>query len=85
VLGKTAEEGYNWIMNSDNLKATEKVTKVLVQAKSQIPDNPQVKMMIVQMLKDGLTKKMEVLKANPNSPTIHQQVDAINKALEAYK
>ena len=85
VLGKTAEEGYNWIMSSDNLKATEKVTKVLVQAKSQMPDNPQVKMMIVQMLKDGLAKKMEVLKNNPNSPTIHQQVDAINKTIEAFK
>lgn len=84
-LGKSAEEGFNWIMSSDNLKATEKVTKVLTQAKSQIPDNPQVKMMIVQMLKDGLAKKMEVLKANPNSPTIHQQVDAINKTLEVYK
>ncbi|MCG2793691.1 MAG: M1 family peptidase [Weeksellaceae bacterium] len=84
-LGKSAEEGFNWIMSSDNLKATEKVTKVLTQAKSQMPDNPQVKMMIVQMLKDGLAKKMEVLKANPNSPTIHQQVDAINKTLEAFK
>ncbi|WP_379964707.1 M1 family metallopeptidase [Epilithonimonas sp. UC225_85] len=85
VLGKFAEDGYNWIMSSDNLKATEKVTKVLVQAKSQIPDNPQVKMMIVQMLKDGLSKKMEVLKNNPNSPTIHQQIEAINKTIEAYK
>ncbi len=84
-LGKSAEEGYNWIMSSDNLKATEKVTKVLLQAKSQMPDNPQVKMMIVQMLKDGLAKKMEVLKSNPNSPTIHQQIDAITKTLEAYK
>ncbi len=85
TLGKSAEEGYNWIMSSDNLKATEKITKVLVQAKSQIPDNPQVKMMLVQMLKDGLTKKMEVLKKNPVSATINQQIDAINKAIEAYK
>jgi aminopeptidase N len=85
TLGKSAEEGYNWIMSSDNLKATEKVTKVLVQAKSQMPDNPQVKMMIVQMLKDGLNKKMEVLKNNPNSPTINQQIDAINKTIDAFK
>lgn len=85
TLGKSAEEGYNWIMSSDNLKATEKVTKVLQQAKSQMPDNPQVKMIIVQMLKDGLAKKMEVLKANPNSATINQQIDAINKAIEAFK
>lgn len=84
-LGASAEEGYNWIMSSDNLKATEKLTKVLTQAKSQIPDNPQVKMILVQMLKDGLSKKMEVLKTNPNSPTIHQQIDAINKVMEDYK
>lgn len=85
TLGKSAEDGYNWIMSSDNLKATEKITKVLVQAKSQMPDNPQIKMMISQMLKDGLNKKMEVLKNNPNSPTIHQQIDAINKTIEVYK
>ena len=85
ALGKTAEEGFNWIMSSDNLKATESVTKILMMAKSQIPDNPQVKMMLVQMLKDGLAKKMEVLKNNPSSPTINQQVDAINKVIEAYK
>lgn len=85
TLGKSAEEGYNWIMSSDNLKATEKVTKILVQAKSQMPDNPQVKMMISQMLKDGLAKKMEVLKNKPNSPTVNQQIDAINKAIEAFK
>ncbi len=84
-LGKSAEDGYNWIMSSDNLAATEKVTKVLVQAKSQMPDNPQIKMMISQMLKDGLAKKMEVLKNNPNSPTINQQIDAINKTIEAFK
>jgi aminopeptidase N len=85
TLGKSAEEGYNWIMSTDNLKATEKVTKILVQAKSQMPDNPQVKMMISQMLKNGLAKKMEVLKNKPNSPTVNQQIDAINKAIEAFK
>ncbi|TXF74870.1 M1 family metallopeptidase [Chryseobacterium sp.] len=84
-LGSAAEEGFNWIMNSDNLKATENVTKVLTQVKSQIGENPQAKMMIVQILKDGLAKKMAVLKANPSSPTINQQVDLINKAIEAYK
>jgi len=84
-LGASAEEGYNWIMSSDNLKATEKITKILTQVKSQIGDNPQAKMMILQILKDGLSKKMEVLKANPKSPTINQQVDALNTAIEAYK
>ena len=84
-LGVSAEEGYNWIMSSDNLKATENVTKVLTQVKSQIGENPQAKMMIVQILKDGLAKKMQVLKDNPSSPTIHQQIDAINNAIDAYK
>ena len=84
-LGAAAEDGYNWIMSSDNLKATENVTKILTQVKGQIGNNPQAKMMIVQILKDGLAKKMAVLKANPSSPTINQQIDLINKTIEAYK
>ena len=84
-LGAVAEEGFNWIMSSDNLKATENMTKVLTQVKGQIGQNPQAKMMIVQILKDGLEKKMVVLKANPSSSTIHQQIDLINKTIEVYK
>lgn len=84
-LGDAAEAGFNWIMSSDHLKATENVTKVLTQVKGQIGQNPQAKMMIVQILKDGLEKKMVVLKANPSSSTIHQQIDLINKTIEAYK
>jgi aminopeptidase N len=64
-LGKSAEEGYNWIMSSDNLKATESITK---------------------MLKDGLNKKMELLKQNPqNAASINKQIDALNKAIEDFK
>lgn len=85
-LGKSAEEGYNWIMSSDNLKATESVTKILGYAKNQIGDNPQAKMMVVQMLKDGLSKKMELLKQNPqNAASINKQIDVINKTIENYK
>ena len=84
-LGAAAEDGFNWIMSSDNLKATENLTKVLTQVKRQIGDNPQAKMMILQILKDGLTKKMVVLKANPSSPTLNQQIDLLNKTIEAYK
>lgn len=85
-LGKSAEEGYNWIMSSDNLKATESITKILGQAKGQMGGNPQVKMMISQMLKDGLNKKMEVLRQNPqNAASINKQIDAINKSIEDFK
>lgn len=85
TLGASAEEGFNWIMSSDNLKATENVTKVLTQVKGQIGQNPQAKMMIVQILKDGLAKKMLVLKANPASQTINKQIDLINQTIEVYK
>ena len=85
-LGKVAEEGYNWIMSSDNLKATESVTKILGQAKGQMGDNPQVKMMISQMLKSGLTQKMDLLKQNPGkASSINPQIDAINKAIDNFK
>lgn len=85
-LGKSAEEGFNWIMTSDNLKATESITKMLSRAKGQIGDNPQAKMMISQMLKDGLNKKMDLLKQNPQkASSINPQIDAINKAIEDFK
>jgi len=84
-LGAAAEDGFNWIMSSDNLKATENLTKVLTQVKGQIGNNPQAKMMIVKILQDGLLKKMQVLKANPSSKTINAQIDLINKTIEAYK
>ena len=84
-LGAAAEDGYNWIMSSDNLKATENLTKVLGQVKGQIVSNPQAKMMIIQILQDGLSKKMQVLKANPSSKTINAQIDLINKTIENYK
>ncbi|MDR6546612.1 aminopeptidase N [Chryseobacterium rhizosphaerae] len=85
-LGKTAEEGYNWIMSSDNLKAVENITKMLDYAKSDMGNNPQAKMMIVQMLKDGLSKKMELLKQNPQkSASINKQIDALNKAIENFR
>lgn len=85
-LGKSAEEGYNWIMESDNIEATENIMKVVGQAKSQMGANPQVKMMMVQMLKSGLAKKMEALKQNPSRATsLNKQIDLINKAIESYK
>ena len=85
-LGKAAEDGFNWIMTSDNLKATESITKIAGYAKNQMGDNPQAKMMMVQILKDGLSKKMELLKQNPqNAASINKQIDVINKAIENYK
>ncbi|WP_172279747.1 M1 family metallopeptidase [Chryseobacterium sp. LAM-KRS1] len=85
-LGKFAEEGFNWIMTSDNIAATQSITKLLAQAKGQVAQNPQAKMMISQMLKDGLSKKMELLKQNPqNAASINKQIDALNKSIEDYK
>lgn len=85
-LGKAAEEGYNWIMTSDNLKATQRITKVLGYAKDEIGQNPQVKMMVVQMLKEGVNKKMELLKQNPqNVSNINKQIDVLNKTIESFK
>lgn len=85
-LGKAAEDGFNWIMTSDNLKATESITKIAGYAKNQMADNPQAKMMMFQMLKDGLSKKMELLKQNPqNAASINKQIDVLNKAIENYK
>lgn len=84
-LGAAAEDAYQWIMSSDNLKATENITKVLTQVKGQLGENAQAKMMIVQILNDGLMKKMAALKANPSSATLNRQIDLLNAAIAAYR
>lgn len=84
-LGASAEAAFNMIMTTDNLKATQNLTKVLKMTSGQLSDNPQAKMMISQMLKDGLAKKMETLRKNPKSESLQRQVELMNAAIEAYK
>ncbi|KQR92587.1 peptidase M1 [Chryseobacterium sp. Leaf180] len=85
-LGKTAEEGFNWIMTTDSPAATQAITKLLGQAKSEIAQNPQAKMMIGTMLKDGVAKKMELLKQNPQkAASINVQIETLNKAIQDFK
>ncbi|MEC5395039.1 M1 family metallopeptidase [Bergeyella sp. RCAD1439] len=83
-MGDVGEKGFRWIMGTDSPKATQKVAKVLTMVKSQLAENPQAKMILLQVLKDGLAQKMQVLRENPKSPTINQQIEALNKAIEAY-
>lgn len=83
-LGAAAEEGFNWIMQSDDLPAIEKMVKVLNAAKSQVSQNPQAMMAIASILKEGLAKKVSVLRANPKSESLQQQAKLLSQAIEAY-
>ncbi len=85
ALAQPAEEGFNWIMDSDNTKAVEKLTGILKQVKSQIGDNPQAKMMITDILKKGLERKMKLFRENPNNQSLNRQVELLNKTIETYK
>ena len=42
-------------------------------------------MMIVQMLENGLAKKTELLRTNPKSESINQQIKLLTETLELYK
>ena len=54
------------------------------QVKGELESNPQAKMMMLQVLKDGLNRKMQVLKANPTNPLVKKQIDSLNKTIESY-
>ncbi|GEN67549.1 M1 family metallopeptidase [Chryseobacterium rhizosphaerae] len=85
-LGKFSEEGFNWIMTSDNAAATEGIVRILSQAKTEMLKNAQAKAMVSQMLKEGLSKKMEFLKLNPQkAESVNKQITALNKIIEEYK
>ena len=85
ALAQPAEEGFNWIMDTDNTKAVEKLTNILKQVKSQIGDNAQAKMMISDILKKGIERKMKLFRENPNNQSVNKQVELLNQTIEAYK
>lgn len=84
-LGAIAEDAFHWIMSIDNMKAVENIAKALEQAKAQMPNTPQVRMMVVEMLKSGVDKKMQLLKKNANSPQLHLQIERLNKLIDLYQ
>lgn len=84
-LGDVAEKGYQWIMETDQLKATQNVTKIFSAVKGQLSENPQAKMMLLQVIKDGLEKKMQLFRANPSNDAVKRQVELLNKVVEEYK
>ncbi|MDL1913101.1 MAG: M1 family metallopeptidase [Bergeyella sp.] len=83
--GELAEEGYNWIMSSDSMEATEKAMSFLKTIKKEIGNNPQAKMAIVYVLRNGLAQKTKLLDENPSNASVKGQVDLINKTIELYK
>lgn len=83
-FGKTAERGYDWMMNTDNLSSTSKMVSVLRQLKSQLGGNPQAKMMMREVIQKGVDAKMKLLKANPQSKTLNKQVELLNGILNEY-
>lgn len=84
-LGKVSEDGFNWIMDSDNTQAVAKLTKILRQVKSHINDNIQAKSVIYNMLKSGLERKISALKNNPKSESLNKQIELLHQVIEIYK
>lgn len=84
-LGKVSEDGFNWIMDSDNIQAVAKLTKILRQVKSHINDNIQAKSIIYNMLKSGVERKISALKDNPKSENLNKQIELLHQVIEIYK
>lgn len=83
--GSIAEKGFQWIMDSDNTAAVESVTKILFLAKQEMDNSPQAKMVIIQMLEDGVKRKMQLLKTTSNKDSVNKQINLLNIVIESYK
>jgi len=81
---ENAQEAYELIMKSDDLKATENITKTLDRFKSRLDGNIQAKILITKTLKYGIEMKMELLKKDPKNSGLRKQVELINKSINAY-
>lgn len=85
-LEKSAAEGFSWMMSSDNKAATEGMAKILRQVKDFVLQDPKTKAKFSQMLQEGIARKMEFLKQNPQkAESVNEQIAVLNKLLEDYK
>ena len=83
-LGAIAEKGFNLIMESDDVKAMEAITKIFRNYTSVFKE-PQVRGIIVEILKNGLAKKVKLLRENPQSNSLNVQVESIQKVIDEYQ
>ncbi|OCA78631.1 peptidase M1 [Chryseobacterium contaminans] len=86
VLGKFAEEGFNRIMESDDLAATKGIVNVLNQEKNELTKDAEIKKEIYTALEAGLNKKNELLKNKPqNQENISKQIAVLKQIITKYK
>lgn len=83
-LGAIAEKGFNLIMESNDVKATEAITKIFRNYTSVFKE-PQVRGIIVEILKNGLAKKVKLLRENSQSNSLNMQVESIQKVIDEYQ
>ena len=69
-LGAIAEKGFNLIMESNDVKATEAITKIFRNYTSVFK---------------GLAKKVKLLRENPQSNSLNVQVESIQKVIDEYQ
>ncbi|AKK72162.1 peptidase M1 [Chryseobacterium gallinarum] len=86
VLGKFAEEGFNRIMESDDLAATKGIANVLNQEKNELTKDAEIKKEIYTALEAGLNKKNELLNNKPqNQGNISKQIAVLKQIMTKYK
>ena len=85
VLGDWAKKGYQWIMESDDLESTEKISSVMKQVLKELKSNPQAKVVLLQILREGQSAKLALLRSNPSSDSVKEQVELLNRIVEEYQ
>jgi len=81
---KSAKEAFNLIMNSDDLKASENITRTLNRFKSRVDVNFQAKNIVIEILKYGLEIKRNLFKKYPQNHNLYKQIELINKTINGY-
>ncbi len=84
--GAQAEEGFNWIMDTDSPAATSEIVKLMKQAKSQIPNDPRVRELLRQTIDGGIARKQAAKQSLPNATvSLDKQVAELKTIVELYK
>lgn len=85
TLGGKLEEGFNWVLSSDDMNSTKKIASVYKQVhKYYAKENPQLTMMLKNLLDQAIGLKVKANQAAP-SKGLEEQIKILNDAKESMK
>lgn len=84
-LGKKLEEGFNWVLSTDDMKSTQVLAEQYKMVhRYYASENPNLTMLLINLLEQAISLKVKAHQKSA-SPGLEKQIEYLNKVKESMK